>query len=297
MNQDLNKLEIFKEVVIAGSFTKAAKTLKQPKSRISRQIASLERDLGVQLIYRTTRQFQLTQTGQELYERIFPILTELNNTLDNLNSEAQEVSGVIKLTVADDIGSELMGKICREFMDLYPKVQIGLHTGNQVVDLVKDSIDVAIRISKTKDSTMSQKKLGSVEMVFVLSPALYKKYDLRKLEDLEKIPFMAFESLTLRPQVLKVSNTKETRTLKFKPIFGSNNFLVLRSMALQDAGLVQIPSFLAQNYIQRGELIQVFKEWKTEGTPIQILYPQQKEMPLRIRKFIDFIAPKLMQYF
>lgn len=294
---NLSKLEVFKEVVQAGSFTKAAKNLKQPKSRISRIISSFEKELGVQLIYRTTRAFQLSQAGEDLYQRISPLLNQIKNSLELVSSESDEVAGLIRVTVPEDMGSELLGKLCHEFIENHPKVKIAIHASNTIVDLVKDSIDVSIRVSRSKDSTMIQKKIGNVEMVFVMSPELYQKYKPQKLEDLDKIPFLVFDPKDLKTRVVKVVGPKEARSIKPRPCFGSNNFFVLRTMAMQGTGFALLPAFLAKENIRRGELVQVCKEWRTEGVPVQILIPHQKEVPKKIRKFIDYIAPKLMQYF
>lgn len=98
---NLNKLMVFQAVVQAGSFTKAALNLKQPKSRISRIISSLEKELGVQLIYRTTRQFQLSDAGIELFKRLSPLLNEIKNSLDVVTSESSEMSGIIRITAPD----------------------------------------------------------------------------------------------------------------------------------------------------------------------------------------------------
>jgi LysR family transcriptional regulator for bpeEF and oprC len=294
---DLNKLKVFKEVVLAGSFSKAAINLKQPKSRISRTISSLEQELGLQLIYRTTRQFRLTQGGKELFDKISPLLIELKNTIEQITTENDEVSGDIRITAPEDLGSELLGKLCHSFLQIYPKVRIGIEANNSVVDLVKESIDVAIRIGKVKDSSLIQKKIGKVEMILVTSSEVYLKYHPHQLDDISKIPFLAFKSKSLRSYSLKVANAKETRTIKMTPYFESNNFFVLRSMLLLHSGLALMPSFLVKDHIAKGELIQVCKEWKAEGVPVQILFPQQKEVPERIRKFVDYISPRLMQYF
>lgn len=296
-NYNLNKLVVFKEVVQAGSFTKAALNLKQPKSRISRIVSSLEKELGMQLIYRTTRQFQLSDAGEELFNRIAPLLNEIKNSLEFVTSESEDMAGTIRVTSPEDVGSELMAKLCQEFMELYPKIQISLHASTQLLDLVKESIDVSIRVSKSKDSTLIQKKIGQVQMIFIMSPNLFQKYKPRKLEDLEKIPFLVFDAKNLKSTPVKVTNSRETKTIKPRPSFGSNNFGVLRAMALNNSGFALVPAFLVQDYLNRGELIHVCKEWRSEGTPIQILIPHQKEVSKKIRKFIDFIAPRLMQYF
>lgn len=294
---DLNKLRVFKEVVLTGSFSKAAAKLRQPKSRISRHIASLEHELGVQLIFRTTRQFQLTQAGNELFQKATPLLNELANALEEVSLDSDEVKGLLRITVPEDVGTELMGNWCAEFMSLYPKVQIGLHASNQIVDLVKESIDVAIRMGRTKDSTMIQKKIGTLETVFVASPDFLKRAGgIARLDHLENLPFLAFSNPGQKLHTARVSNGKETRSLRLSSAFSSNNFFVLRSMALNGAGFTWLPAFLARDHLNDGALVQLFREWRFDSTPVSILMPHQKETPLRVRKFIDFVTLRLQQH-
>lgn len=297
LNTDLNALQIFHEVVRSGSFSKAALILKQPKSRVSRHIARLEKVLGVQLIYRTTRQFQLTQAGQDLYQKSSPLLNELNQTWDQLSQSSDEMSGAIRITVPEDIGSEFMGKLCKEFTDEYPKIHIGVWSSNLFIDLVKESIDIAIRIGRVKDSTMIQKKIGSVELIFVASPVFASRYGgLQNIDDIERVPFLAFTPADLKKAMMKVTNGKEKRTLKLKPHFASNNFLTLRQAALEDGGVTLLSMFLARDYLASGELVQVFKDWATESAPVQFLIPHQKEPPARVKKFVEFASVRLLQY-
>ncbi len=294
---DLNKLLIFREVAMAGSFSKAANNLKWPKSRISRVISALEKDLGTQLIYRTTRQFHLTETGRELFLKISPLMTELKSSLDLVSSESEEMSQLIRITAPEDIATELLGKICHDFIELHPRVDIGLHASNTIIDLVKESIDISIRVGRVKDSTMIQKKIGKVERVLVMSPDIYRKFQPKRLEDLSHIPFLAFESKDLKSFKVRMTNGRETRSLKMNPRFGSNNFFVLRSMALQDTGLALLPVFIVKNLIEEGKLIHVCPSWKAEGLPIQILIPHQKEIPKKIRSLVTYLSEKLSPYF
>ena len=296
-NIDLNKLLVFRELAEAKSFTKAAEHLKQPKSRISRTISSLEKELGVQLIYRTTRSFQLTQSGARLLTRLTPILSDLKSSLEMVVSDTNEIAGVISLTAPEDIATELLGNICQEFMEMYPKIQIKIHASNVVMNMLNDQFDLAIRIGKQKDSSLIQKKLGTVDLAIVMSNELYQKYKPRRLEDLEKIPYLSYEDAQGKVIPPKFTKGKDTKTLKFSPHFSCNNFFLIRLMTLRNAGVAIIPSFLVRDSIVKGELIPLFREWKNEGLPIQIMLPQQKEIPLRLRKFIDFLAPKLMPYF
>lgn len=290
---DLNRLTVFKDVVLAGSFTKAAEQMHQPKSRISRNIAALERELGVQLIYRTTRQFRLTQAGTELFQRALPHLNELRDALERISSSSDEVVGTIRMTVPEDIGVHLMGEIINEFMLLYPKVRVDLHVGNEKLDLVKESFDIAVRVGQAKDSTMIQRKIGQIGLALYLSPSLRSRYGgISRMDELERVPYLAFGH-QVKAQALKLSNGRETRGLSVSPSFSSNNFFVLKSLAILGSGFTILPPFLAQDSVQEGTLLPVFRDWKAEGAPVRILIPHQKETPVRIRRMIDFMTQKM----
>jgi LysR family transcriptional regulator for bpeEF and oprC len=293
---DLNRLSLFREVVISGSFSRAAQRLRMPKSRVSRHMASLEAALGVQLIYRTTRQFRLTQAGTDLFQKTDPLLTKLRTTIEAASSQNEEIAGLIKITVPEDIGNELMGKICHEFMTLYPRVEIGLYASNQVIDLVKESIDLAVRIGPVRHSSMIRKKLGQVGTILVASPEFVSRHGpIHKIEQLEGIPHLAFSTPGERKHTLRLSNGKETRSVKLDAAFSCNNFFSLRSMACLGAGFAHLPAFLASDAIASGALVHLVKDWMVASVPVQILLPQQKEIPPRIRAFMDFLADGLLR--
>lgn len=292
---NLNRLEIFKAVASTESFSKAALQLKQPKSRVSRNISALEKELGIQLIYRTTRHLKLTEPGRMLFEKCSPLLNEMKRTLELISESSDEIKGSIKVTVPEDIGSELMGPIIAEFLTLYPQIRFTILSSNKVIDLIEESVDVAVRIGKVKDSTMIQKKIGNMHVGFYVSPNFLKKNSFLKITDLESIPFLCFLPRETTNAV-KLYKGKETKKIKLKPMFFSNNLFTLRSMALQGMGILSLPTFLAKNLVTEGKLIPVFTEWSSEPTPVQILIPQQKEVPAKLKKFIDFLHNKLSFY-
>jgi DNA-binding transcriptional LysR family regulator len=291
---DLNRRSIFQDVARAGSLSGAAQKLHQTKSSITRQMQALEEELGVQLIYRTTRQFQLTPAGEELLERASPLLAALAGTLEQLSADAEQVAGKIRVTVPDDIGVELMGGWCHEFLTAYPRVKLEVHSGNQVVDLVRDSYDLGVRIGKLRDSTLLHKKIGTMRLTFVMSPTLAQKLGgSPKLGDLAKAPYLAFSGNDSHVRGLTLSNGREERAFTAEPAFIANNFFALRALAAKGAGFTLLPPFLAREPIARGELVPVLKGWETEGTPVQVVMPQQQGLPERLRRFSDFLTAKL----
>lgn len=254
--------------------------------------------MGIQLIHRTTRQFQLTPAGSELFASASPLLNQLRASLDQVRSGSEELMGIIRLSVPDDIGVSLMGKVCQEFMTLHPKIRIDLHVGNALVDLIRDSFDLVVRVGKISDSTMLQKKLASVGLSFYASPAVLRRHgSLTKIQDLTEFPFLAFSSQNTRSFSMKIRKDNKTETLPLKPVFFTNNFFVLREMALNDSGVTVLPPFVARDHVSAGTLVPVLNGWQTEGGPVQILMPKQNEVPLRIRRFVDFLGERLMAYF
>lgn len=170
---DLNQIRTFVKLVQSGSFTKAAEVLRQPKSRVSRRLAALEKDLGVQLIYRTTRQFQLTETGRTYYERAQGLIDGLESLSLEVNEATTEVSGVIRVTASDDMGLKYLPIILDEFSKLYPRIRFEIVLSQAYVDLVKESVDVALRIGALKDSSLRVRKVGFLKNILVCDAGLF----------------------------------------------------------------------------------------------------------------------------
>lgn len=293
---DLNRLLVFKVVVLTGSFSKAGQQMRMPKSRVSRQIASLEKELGVPLIYRTTRSFQLTTEGKDLFQRALPLLTDLESVLQNVGDTNADLQGTIRFTVPEDVGVELMGALCHEFQLAHPRVVIDLIVENRTVDLVKEGVDLALRMGKAKDSSLTVKKIGEVGLGVYAGPVLFQRFvKPQKLEDLTQLPYLSF--FGAEAHTLRLKSVKSQQVLKVKPCFNCNNFFVLKKMAMQGNGFALIPSYLVKESVARGELIALFKEWRAEEVPALLLYPPQKNMPLRLRAFIDFMGRRLQEVF
>ncbi|WII71290.1 LysR family transcriptional regulator [Bdellovibrio sp. 22V] len=287
---DLNQIRTFVRLVQAGSFTRAAEVLRQPKSRVSRRLAALEKELGVQLIYRTTRQFQLTETGRAFYERAQGLVEGLESLTNEVSESTAEVSGLIKITASDDMGVRHLPPILDEFTKLYPRVRFEILLTQAVVDLVKESVDVAIRAGHLKDSSLRVRKIGTIGNIFVASPGFLERY--RHWEDLSQFSSLPFLGMTQKLDVWKSPEGKKVQ-LKTNPIFTVNNPSALVELALLGKGVGFIPEFLCSAHIKAGRLVHIYKNLKGAEVPLSIVMPEQKEVPLKIKKFTEFAAKKL----
>lgn len=292
MSIDLNQILIFTKVIETGSFTKAAELLKQPKSRISRRLAALEKSLGTQLIYRTTRQLQLTETGKDYYRRCAPLIQDLENANNAMTSHAEEISGTLRITAPEDYGKYILVPLIDEFIKKHPKVKAEVILSGAYLDLVKESIDVAFRIGNLKDAAMKSKRISSIVSIPVASPGFLEKHPpITKPEHLSQVPCLSFRVGTRNQWRL----FREKQEAKFKvdgPIMANSPEFVYHC-ALLGRGVGLVPEFLCAEALQSGQLVQVLKGWSSESIPIHILTPVQKDIPIKTKAFMDFAAERL----
>ncbi|WP_413558202.1 LysR family transcriptional regulator [Bdellovibrio sp. HCB209] len=293
---DLNQIRTFVKLVQAGSFTKAAEVLHQPKSRVSRRLAALERDLGIQLVYRTTRQFQLTDAGRAYYERSRGLVEGLESLSAELSEEIADVSGWLRVTASDDLGVLCMPDILADFAKQHPRVRFELLLSQSYVDLVKESIDVAVRIGILKDSSLRVKKVATLKSIMVASPGFLERY--RQADDLENLPTLPFLSLNSQNKLdlWRTSDSKKI-TVKVDPVFSANNPNMIAQMALQGRGIGMVPEFIVAEHIRAGRLVHMYKSLRGQEIPVSLVSPEQKEAPLKTKKFIDFAAKRLKERF
>ena len=292
---DFNRSYWFVKIVDAGNITRAAELLNEPKAKLSRNLALLEQELGVQLVYRTTRQFKLTDAGLTFYQKAKNHVDGILEAANQLNEEKFEISGSIKITAPDDVGVFVITKIISEFSSLYPKVSFDLIYSNEVLDLVKLGVDVAVRMGSLKDSTLIQKRAGNVKFILVASPKyLDRSSAISAPDDLYHHQTVGFSSKTNTWDLISKSKTK---TIKLKHKYVANNFFAIRDLAVNNHGIAFLPAFLCESLISSGELVHVLRHWGDEGSPIQIAIPHQKNISKKLRVFMDVLYKKLSENF
>ncbi len=290
---DLNLLRIFCKVAELGSFTKAAKQLNQPKSRISRAVTRLEEDLKVHLIRRTTRQMTLTDTGQALFKKSYYLLDSLQNELQEIAQDRTAISGLLRIAAPEDFGQGVLGHVIPRFLELYPDMQFELMFSNEYQDLVAQQIDVAFRIGALKDANLIKRKLGSTRVILVASPEYLTTYGRPlQIDELHKHKLLSFQ-LENDPECIFAEYFPAQG---FVPCIKSNHFSVLLQMALQHRGIASLPEFFVYQDLKAGNLERVLDSWSTETYPIHLLYPPTRQMPLKTRCFIDFIVKESKVY-
>ena len=266
MKVDLNRIAVFIRLCELGSFTKTALVLKQPKSRVSRTIAALEAEVGVPLIYRTTRKFQLTDTGRRFLERCREPFDNLTSAIGEASHEHERIAGLIRVTAPDDIGTEVLPRLCERFLGDHPDIRFELVVTNQFVDLVQESVDVAIRIGLLRDSTLRVRRVGSIRSGIYASSKFLGKHGFPSVDTLIKYPCLTFSPIAHRG-VWNLERRGERRTIDVDSIAVSSNVFAIRAMTVAGMGLAVLPEFVTIGT----DLVRVMKDWQTVAVPLQIL--------------------------
>ena len=287
---DLNEISCFVKVVQLRSVTQAARALGLPKSTVSRKLASLEKRLKVTLLSRTTRSLSLTKDGAVYFARLEKALAEMEQAEKELHGSKEQIAGLIKVTAPVEFGSGLFLKALRDFQKKHPEVFIELLLSNNVMDLVAEGIDLALRIDARRDSSLLSKKIGGVSTHLAATPAYLKKFGIpQHVAELKMHRLLTFFLPDKKfPWVLR--DGKKEVTYKPETFFGTNNFLTLKEAALNHQGIAVLPAFLIQEELKNKELQLVLPQWKFVEATLSLLYPSQRYLAPKTRALIDHLA-------
>lgn len=287
---ELESTRIFVKVVQLGSFSKAALSLKLPKSTVSRTITRLEAESGTKLLLRTTRSMTLTPAGRHFYEDCVQPLRVLEEARQALQGKDTSLTGTIRLTAPEDVGvrviSPVIGKIATEF----PGIFFELNYTDEVLDLVQEGYDLAIRIGKLNPSQFKIKKIGEIILVPVASPAyLKKKPVILKPQDLSTHDCMTFDDRSSHPTWV-LGSSEKTVSIQVQPRITVNQMSGLVNLAVQGVGVALVPCYLCKSELQAKRLVRVLPEWTGDSLSISIVSPLGLSSASRLRLVSDRLS-------
>jgi DNA-binding transcriptional LysR family regulator len=290
---DLNDFYYFVKTVEYGGFSPAGRALGVPKSKLSRRIALLEERLGVKLIYRSTRQFNVTDIGLKFLEHCKAMLIEAEAAEDVIKSIKSEPSGTIKLTCPIALLNAHIRYVLADFMLKYPNIVIHLEASNRRVDLISEGIDVAIRVRPPplEDSELILKVLSDRGRRLLASPSLVDKYGIPcKPSDLAEWPSLGLGEPQYQHSWTLYGPDGDAINLNHSPRYVTTDMLALREAAVKGVGVVLLPSILVPEQLKNGSLIHVLPEWLPRREIIHLVYPSRRGMLPSVRALIDFLS-------
>lgn len=283
----LKLLAIFSIVVEQKSFAAAARKLMSSRSRISEQISKLEQILGVRLLQRSTRRLELTDEGALVYEEAVK-LTQVVNQVEAIVSP-DVPSGRVTISLNHDIAHKFLLPSLSQFHQQYPNIQIDLELNDEAQDLIMEHIDLAIRVGKPKDSNLIARTMYKDKFAIYASPDFIEQYgNPESLLQLEQLPWITIEQVSKTKSIQLVLNNKP---IEIKPFSFNrcNSPYMVQEMVKAGLGLSILLPITVEKEVNKGELVQIMPDIRSEELDFTLLYPSREQLPSRTRVVIDYL--------
>lgn len=291
----LESIQVFVAVARAGGFSAAARVLGLPLPTVSRKVAELETALGVRLFERSTRQVVLTDSAVAYFEACTRLLDDLRDADETVVGEYRRPKGELTITAPLGFGRRHLQPVAMAFLQAHPEIDLSLLLVDRVVNLVDEHVDLAVRIQVLPDSGLVARPVGEIRMVVCASPA-----------------YLAARGVPVHPAELAThhcitwSALGPYKTWSFAE-HGVETLFPIRTRvttstpesavdaAAAGLGLTQITSYQAEEAVRSGALVPVLRPFETPPVPVSLLHPSKRHVPLKLRAFIDFAAPRLSE--
>ena len=294
---DLNDLYYFAQVVEHGGFAPAGRALNTPKSKLSRRISTLEERLGVRLLQRSTRNFSVTETGQEYYRHCVAMLVEAEAARQVIERNRAEPQGVVRMSCPTTLLHYRIGDLVSQFMAENQKVQVHLDATNKRVDVIGEGLDLALRVRfpPLEDSGLVMRTLAESPQRLVASPDFLKDLDLPMVPaDLSKLPSLDWGPPRDHTWHLEGPNGA-TAEVRHTPRYITDDMTGLRQAALRGVGIVQLPLMVVDQDLEQGRLVDIIPQWVPRSGIVHVVFPSRRGLLPSVRRLIDFLAEHIRQ--
>jgi DNA-binding transcriptional LysR family regulator len=284
------QLETFVAVALKGSLSAAANSEGVAPAIIGRRLDALEERLGVKLLVRTTRKVSMTFEGAAFLEDCQRILNDFQNAEASVSLGGVKASGHLRITAPAGFGRVHVAPLIPLFLATHKDVSLSLDLSDRLVDIVNEGIDVAIRIGQLDDSSLVGVTLAENQRVVVASPAYLKMSGTPKHpSDLSHHSCLTFGSSGNQARGWSFSIDGEQVQIKLSAAIECNDGAVLHDWAIAGQGIAWRSMWEVKEDIKRGRLVTLLEEYSAPNNAIYAIFPQRKQMPLRVRMFIDYL--------
>lgn len=284
---------MFSAVVEASSFVAAADSLGMSKAAVSRYVSELEQRLGVRLMHRTTRRLSLTPEGEVFLARCRDILSSIEASEAEISTHRLRVSGLLKVSVPVSFGIRHLAPLWHEFLALHPQVSLDVQLADRVIDLVDEGCDLAVRIARLPDSSLISRRIASTRLVLCAAPSyLERKGNPGHPSDLTGHDLLGYSLLATGDQ-WHFEGPDGPVTVKVRPRFVSNNGDSCIAACVQGAGIQLQPTFLIDQELRRGALVEILPKFRAVTLGIYAVYPTRQLVLPKVRALIEFLDARL----
>jgi DNA-binding transcriptional LysR family regulator len=289
----IEDFQAFVAIVDKGSLTAAAKQLGRSLQSISRSLATLEGDLGIELIARTTRRSAATEAGLAFYRRVGAALSEIEAAKLETSNRRSEPAGLLRITCSTVFAPLYVVPAVCAFLESHPKVNIDLDMSDSYADLISQGFDLAIRIGELPDSSLKARRLADLRRVVFAAPDYFAKHGRPKVpgdlaghqclvrtsaRDGDAWPFLVGGRL---------------KTVKVAGRFRSSGALAVNEAAVQGLGIANAPLWQVRALVDRGVVGLVLTRFEPPPVPVQAVWPATRLLPAKTQLFLDYLATRL----
>ena len=294
---DWDKLRIFHAVAEAGSFTHAGESLNLSQSAISRQISSLEQNLNTPLFHRHARGLILTEQGEDLYLTAHDVFHKVAMTEARLTESKERPAGPLKITTTIGFGSVWLTPRIKEFMDLYPEIELTIILVYDDLDLAMREADVAIRLTPPRQPDLIQRHLMKIHYSCYASPEYLQLHGMpKKPEDLDGHHLVTFgEEVGDQTDLLPALNFLQgagANGARRKPVLQVNNIYGIYRAVRSGVGIGALPDYFTEG---SSNLVHILPELQSPQTDVYFVYPEELRQSARIAVFRDFLVRKILE--
>lgn len=283
------------EVVDQGNLSAASRSLKVPLPTLSRKITELEVLLGTKLLTRTTRRIALTDAGVTYIEAARRILEQLEEAERQASGEFAMPKGELVMTAPVQFGRLHVLPVVADFLAAFPAINVRLVLSDRNIDLVEEHVDMAVRIGNLPDSAMVATRVGSVRRVVCGSPDLFAARGVpREPADLLNLPCIGVEVLTpAAGWQFRKAGVAGTIDVAIVPRLSVTTTDAAAEAAIRGVGVTRLLHYQVAQAVASGALKLVLEDFEPEPAPIHLIHLSRGQMPLKMRHFLDFAAPRL----
>ncbi|MEA1028055.1 LysR family transcriptional regulator [Pseudomonas sp. N-137] len=284
------EMKVFVTVVSVGSFVKAADELRMSKASVSRYVSELEARLGIRLLQRNTRKISVTEDGDIFHARCMKLLAGLDEAEAEITANKNDAIGQLKVNVPVSFGLMHLNPLWTKFMMLHPRLTLDVTLSDQVVDLVAEGYDLAVRIARLPNSSLITRKLTSTRMILCASPEYLAQHGTPlHPADLAARAVMSY-SLYSSGENWEFDGPEGQVIVKVIPRMRANSGDTCCAAALNHQGIMLQPSFLVSEHLKSGALVEVLPQYRSIELGVYAVYPTRKHVSHKVRLLIEFLV-------
>jgi DNA-binding transcriptional LysR family regulator len=289
--EDLLLLRAFVRIVEGGSISAAARTLKIPQPTLSRYLRTLEDRCGTALLRRDTHRMSLTEAGHRLLADAQTMLALADEAAQRLVQNQAALRGHLRLFATIDFGQSTVTRLIARFMRANPGVTAELGYTNRPLHMIQEGYDAGVIVGDITDDSVIARPAGKVVRYLAAAPALLETLSpARQPADLKSWPWIALRGAQFggSQKMILSAPKRGQQTINIAPVLTSEGVTSLREAALAGIGVSVLPDWLVRKDLVAGRLVRVLPQWNARELPVNVVYPGQRHLPVRVRAFVDF---------